>query len=100
GDGLRFERVPTLESVCPARHRIRPLRRAIVLPGRGPPLKRRTAGLIAVEPVNASERIVPADRKAHLARLARRDAGAHRKRAVLGLLEHVPCSARFVIAPL
>src|SRR5208282_3295947 len=28
------------------------------------------------------------------------DAGAHRKRAVLGLLEHVPCSARFVIAPL
>ena len=62
------------------------------------PGKRRTAGLVAVEPVDAAERIVPADGEAHLPRLAGRDADADRERAMLRLLEHVLGRARFIIA--
>ena len=92
--------VPTLESVCPARRRICPLGCVVVLPGWRPALKQRTPWLIAIEPVDAAERIVPADREAHLPSLAGRDAEAHRERAMLRLLKHVPGRARLVIAPL
>ncbi len=71
---LRLELSQRPESLRPAGRRIRPLGRVVILPGWRPALKRRAAGLFAVEPVDAAERIVPADRKAHLPRLARRDA--------------------------
>ena len=60
----------------------------------------RAAGLLALEPVDAAERIVPAQRKTHLPALAGRHADAHRQRAVLGLLEHVPGGARLLVAAL